>query len=330
MSWRDNLQPASFRGIGFHVFSHEYSIGRRNVVHQYPFKDEPYIEDLGLDADEFTIEGYILAQYNEFTQDYDYFTERNSLISALKQSGPGALVHPYLGEKYVSLVGKARIREIFSEGGIARFTMTFVVTGEPIFPKESIDTSRAIDLAAEKLTNATLDSFHDQYTLDDAPSFSISGMLEDFDSYVVIAKNKINSIRNASGSSLESVKSTFDDARELMLEAVRYPCQVGALVFDCVDSVLEMANVVGTGYLGKIIGQCSGQILNSRLSTTGDKIDEILGSSMTLSLLGLTGVSDATGFGTAFDASISGAGSLKNITVTVHVFSWRCSLCYSF
>ena len=47
MPWRDNLLSASFRGIPFKVLDTTTQVGRRNVLHQFPFKDVPYVEDLG-------------------------------------------------------------------------------------------------------------------------------------------------------------------------------------------------------------------------------------------------------------------------------------------
>ena len=98
MSWRDQLRSASFRGIPFKIFSASTSVGRRNVVHQYPFRDRPFIEDMGKDADEFTIEGFVLANAANLQ---NYFNERDILISAFREGGTGTLIHPHYGELFV-------------------------------------------------------------------------------------------------------------------------------------------------------------------------------------------------------------------------------------
>ena len=85
MTWRDKLRTASFRGVEFKVREAETQVGRRNVLHQYPGKEEPYLEDLGLDADVFVVTGYIIQNLDN---DFDYFTDRDLLISALKMPGP--------------------------------------------------------------------------------------------------------------------------------------------------------------------------------------------------------------------------------------------------
>lgn len=48
MSWKNKLRPASFRGASFGVESHQTEQGRRTQVHEYPGRDDPYVEDLGL------------------------------------------------------------------------------------------------------------------------------------------------------------------------------------------------------------------------------------------------------------------------------------------
>ena len=43
----EQLQKASFRGVPFEVTSASLTAGRRTVVHEYPQRDKPYVEDLG-------------------------------------------------------------------------------------------------------------------------------------------------------------------------------------------------------------------------------------------------------------------------------------------
>lgn len=50
MSWTDRLQPASFRGVAFKVDGDDLQIGRRTVVHEYPGRDTPSVEDMGRDG----------------------------------------------------------------------------------------------------------------------------------------------------------------------------------------------------------------------------------------------------------------------------------------
>ena len=81
MSWKDNLREASFRDVPFFVESVSTEVGRRNVLYEYPFRDDPYIEDLGKAAGVYNVTGYVIQNADN---DFDYFTERDNLIAALE------------------------------------------------------------------------------------------------------------------------------------------------------------------------------------------------------------------------------------------------------
>ena len=66
--------------------------------------------------------------------------ERDALIEALEAYGPGELIHPKYGMLNVVVVGRVSIRESHSEGGIARFAITFAEAGENTFPQAATST----------------------------------------------------------------------------------------------------------------------------------------------------------------------------------------------
>ena len=57
----EKLLPASFRGVPFEVSSGSLKGGRRTVVHEYPQRDKPYVEDLGKAARQITIEAFFVG-----------------------------------------------------------------------------------------------------------------------------------------------------------------------------------------------------------------------------------------------------------------------------
>ncbi len=190
MSWRDELRTASFRGATFKVRSADTRVGRRNVLHQYPGKDEPYLEDLGLDADTFVVTGYVIQSTEN---DFNYFAERDLLIGALK-FGAGTLVHPFLGEKQVGLSGKASIRESFDRGGVAVFTMPFVLSGRPELPVSIHDVPGYTDAIATEAKADWLTSFTDKYNLDAVSDFVANSALADAVEFTNKVANEINGV----------------------------------------------------------------------------------------------------------------------------------------
>lgn len=167
--WRKQLLPGSFRGVPFAVKSVSTQVGRRVAIHEYPQRDKAFPEDLGLKADAFTIEAIIVGR--------DYFKARDALIAALKQRGPGELVHPYYGKRTVTLSSPARIAESAEEGGTARFSLDFVLAGENTEPSARQDTQAAVESAADAANVAVADDFASEFGLEGAADFVVDGAL---------------------------------------------------------------------------------------------------------------------------------------------------------
>ena len=180
--WRKQLQPGSFRGVPFSVKSAQTQVGRRVVIHEYPQRDDAFPEDLGLKADAFTVEAIVVGP--------NYFKARDALIEALKQRGPGLLVHPYYGQRVVTLSGPARIAETPEEGGIARFSLDFIVAGDNAEPSARLDTQDAVEAAADDALDAVADDFADDFSLDDVSDFVSSSALD-------LAKEAMASLESA-------------------------------------------------------------------------------------------------------------------------------------
>lgn len=130
-TWRDRMKPATFRGVPFFVEGSEHQGGRRNVTHEYPFRDKPYSEDMGRKARRFAVEGYVIGP--------DYIAARDALLDALEKFGPGSLQHPYYGPRTVA-VDDFRVRETQRDGGMAVFSIEFTETpAKPAEPSSVAD-----------------------------------------------------------------------------------------------------------------------------------------------------------------------------------------------
>ncbi|HSR77153.1 MAG TPA: DNA circularization N-terminal domain-containing protein, partial [Xanthobacteraceae bacterium] len=45
--WWEQLQPGSWRGVPFVMDAAENRAGRRTAIHEYPYRDTVWVEDLG-------------------------------------------------------------------------------------------------------------------------------------------------------------------------------------------------------------------------------------------------------------------------------------------
>lgn len=151
MSWQtENLQPASFRGVPFHVSSDDIDVGRNGVTHEFPQRDTPYREDMGRAPREISIKAFVIGD--------DCHWKRNALMEALEAEGPGTLIHPSLGEMTVSVNGKCKVTES-TAGRVIEFDLSFVESGDVVWPTEVLGPEDTIGNAADGLDVAAKSDF---------------------------------------------------------------------------------------------------------------------------------------------------------------------------
>lgn len=156
MGWREELQPARFRNAAFHVSAGGGAGGRRTAVHQYPEQNKPFVEDLGGEAETWRIDAFVIGD--------DYKTARDALRAALREYGPGVLVHPLHGQ--ISLqVQSWEFSETTEEGGSCTFKITFVDPGEQQFPQSGYDTRSRVSTASDRAFDASRIDFVDRLNL---------------------------------------------------------------------------------------------------------------------------------------------------------------------
>ncbi|WP_227720535.1 DNA circularization protein [Yersinia proxima] len=131
--WSEHLHPASFRGVPFAVMSAEGVFGRRQAIHEYPYRDTAWIEDLGRATRRLTLRGFLIQSSNIYTAP-DVMTQRDSLIAACEMPDAGTLVHPTLGEMTVSIPESGlRLNEGAESGRVFEFTLTIIESGLRVF-----------------------------------------------------------------------------------------------------------------------------------------------------------------------------------------------------
>lgn len=162
MPYSDNLRPASFRGVPFHVDASDIEAGRRTQLHEYPQRDEPWSEDLGRATRDTAVTAFVVGA--------DYVEQANAFLDAVEQPGPGTLVHPWLGSMQVTVEGKARV-SFDSALGVARISVQFVEAGQLEYPSASDSTEAQSRIAAQDMEEGAQSSFTDQYLVAGQPDF---------------------------------------------------------------------------------------------------------------------------------------------------------------
>ncbi|WP_460418788.1 DNA circularization protein [Pseudomonas sp. microsymbiont 2] len=146
-TWRDQLHPASFRGVPFHVDSDSMPAGRRTQTHEYPQRDKPLVEDLGGVTREIKLAAFVIGE--------DCYFQRDNLLNALGKPGAGELVHPWYGRLTVTAT-TCSVSHERREGGMVRFDLVFVEDGEKGFPAGVPNTARQLEDSSETLLESAI------------------------------------------------------------------------------------------------------------------------------------------------------------------------------
>lgn len=111
------LLPGAFRGVTFFVPDIRHEAGRRIVRTLFPGLDASAVEDLGLHRGMIDVVGLILGD--------DYVAQAELMRLACEATGPGMLLHPWLGERLVGVGEPASISFSSHELRVARFRVGF-------------------------------------------------------------------------------------------------------------------------------------------------------------------------------------------------------------
>jgi prophage DNA circulation protein len=145
-TWWQQLQPGSWRGVGFVMDAAETKAGRRVAVHEYPYRDTIWAEDLGKLPRRFSFQAFIVGD--------DCYQQRDAMISACETAGPGTLVHPTLGSLSVVLLDFSTT-DRRERGRMVEISFAFIMAGDVQFPTAAAATGQNVVNAAAKLTGAS-------------------------------------------------------------------------------------------------------------------------------------------------------------------------------
>ena len=147
------LKPASFRKIPFFVQSGNARFGRRNATHEYPFRDTPWVEDLGRSVRRINVTGFLVGD--------DVIAQREKLIAACEQPGSakgGELVHPTLGVLQVALMDFSTT-EHYQQGRVFEIQFSFIEQGQRLFPSSAASAPAAATADAAAMDESSIQAF---------------------------------------------------------------------------------------------------------------------------------------------------------------------------
>jgi prophage DNA circulation protein len=144
------LQTASFRGVPFKVQAARVKKGRRWAVHEYPYVDGGWPEDMGRALRTYAFSGYLIGDLAPVMQ--------LALNTAIETKGPGLLIHPLLGALQVGLLS-AGTAVHWDKLRVIELEFEFIEVGPAIFPLTVIATVVSVLAAADSALTACGTSF---------------------------------------------------------------------------------------------------------------------------------------------------------------------------
>jgi prophage DNA circulation protein len=233
MAYKDNLRKASFRGVPFLVSTGDTGGGRRFVIHRYPKRDKPFLEDMGRKEREYAVEGFVLGD--------DAIQKRNAVIDALEKEGTGILIHPTFGTQVVGITDYSA-RDVLKEGRIAYFSFTFIEGGENTYPSNEIDHSNVISTSSD---TAISDNFKPAFI----NNYSVSGTNFLKDSAVSTVRSAFTMLQDISKAippqfTSDSINA-FSDVVELALDTVEDLIAIPSDIADSIiNTIAEISNLI--------------------------------------------------------------------------------------
>jgi prophage DNA circulation protein len=145
-TWYQQLQPGSWRDVGFVMDAAENKAGRRTAIHEYPYRDTVWVEDLGRLPRRFSFQAFQVGD--------DVYQQRDAMIQACEQAGEGTLVHPTLGSVQCVLIDFTTT-DRRERGRVVELAFSFVVSGDILFPATALATGDNVNAAAGALGQAS-------------------------------------------------------------------------------------------------------------------------------------------------------------------------------
>jgi prophage DNA circulation protein len=149
------LIPASYRSVPFAVLDIAIATGRRIAMHEYPFRDIPWAEDLGKRARRISFSAFVIGDDADF--------QAANLLYACETQGPGMLVHPAYGAAMWQIEGCETV-ERWDKGRYVEFKLSFTEPGQVLYPTNGADTQGDVSKVADDSNLAAQTDFANRLT----------------------------------------------------------------------------------------------------------------------------------------------------------------------
>ncbi len=253
---KKRLKRATFNGKYFYLDSNETEVSKKIIKYEYPFRDTPYVEDMGLNTRSWNIEGYVTGpRYKE---------DRDALAKELEKGEPGKLLHPYLGLLVVRCESY-RVHETNHDGGVVKFCIQFCDAGflDPIVKKKlNLGVQGAATEVKKSLLDSVKNSIGSVSSKFNEEADSVLAMTEKLEDYFSEVAGLRGSFENLA-TSIRTIKNTVKDF------ITDEPTKLYGAFLSSLDAILLMAphfGIASVGLLETLDPALSGSAINPKVA----------------------------------------------------------------
>lgn len=204
MSWEQNLQDASFRGVRFDVLRTRDGRERAVSRHEYPYVDGADLEDMGARERHFELTAVFWGD--------DYDTRLQAFIAVLDQAGNGELIHPVYGSIAKAQLDNYRISHQAENVDYCEIELQFseATPGNPFFVQQ---------LASQKAASVSALSS----TAQSGGFAAFASKISSIASTIQGAAARVNSLRNVMAYTMSTLQGQVQGVISSTLDVISYP-----------------------------------------------------------------------------------------------------------
>ncbi len=159
----EDRYPAQLGDVPIFVDGGELTGGRRVVSDEYPYRDDPWTDDMGRKQRVYTLNAFLLNDNGDIKQ------QREALLRVLESEGTTAIVHPRFGNLRVQL-GEYKLR-FSARTDREDFSVECLQPGDTKQPQVAANTLSSVNRSVALNMDTHMTTFADNFNVDAAPQF---------------------------------------------------------------------------------------------------------------------------------------------------------------
>lgn len=247
--WLATLWAASYKGVPFYIDRDDENGSRRIVIHEFPKRDDPFLEDLG--------EGARYFEGTAYTVGDDADTAASAMVSVFASQGAGLLVLPTHGPILARCLSFSRERSKDRHGYIG-FKVRFCREGAGSALASVTNLANAVFAAVDTLAGVAGTAFSILTKAIGQPDFVVSASTD----RIMAVAAQVDAVRLSEAVDSNVSRDVREAAQELSASAADLVNRISGADPDYSARVFEMVRDLAAGMSGDAVVRAMTQVFN--------------------------------------------------------------------